>query len=228
MRKKGKLYTANKWNQPAFMPENRFNWGGTAASWDKAAASAGTTFTDDYMNSTGGLFGLSKVDNPFSKGNLMGAFSKEGIGSAMKGAAGGLVSGLAGAVGGLAGNAIAGGLSSGAGNAIGSIGSTVGSAVGAVNPVLGAAIGVGSQLVGGLTNRMFGTKVDEAALKEANEGTSALSNFTSNATSMDDISGPVAQASVKDVYSGGWFSSGDAAKKNEELKRRRLEAKLFA
>lgn len=228
MKSKHKLYTANKWNQPAFMPKNRFNWGGTAASWDKAAVSAGTTFTDDYMNSTGGLFGLSKADNPFSKGNLMGVFSKEGIGSAMKGAAGGLVSGLAGAVGGLAGNAIAGGLSSGAGNAIGSIGSTVGSAVGAVNPVLGAAIGVGSQLVGGLTNRMFGTKVDEAALKEANEGTNALNNFTSKATSMDAISGPVAQANVKDVYSGGWFSSGDAAKKNEELKRRRLEAKLFA
>jgi hypothetical protein len=149
-------------------------------------------------------------------------------GNKLSAGASSLISGLAGAVGGIAGNAIAGGLSSGAGNAIGSIGSTVGSAVGAVNPVLGAAIGVGSQLVGGLTNRMFGTKVDEAALKEANEGTSALSNFTSNATSMDDISGPVAQASVKDVYSGGWFSSGDAAKKNEELKRRRLEAKLFA
>lgn len=222
--RRNKLYTVNQWNR------NFFDWGGLAAA-DKAANpwnyADGLDTTQQYMQSKN-AFGISKADNPFSKGNLSSAFSKEGIGNAMKGAAGSLITAGAGAVGSLAGNAISGGLESGAGNAIGSIGSTVGSAVGAVNPVLGAAVSVGSQLVGGFVNRAFGTKVDQAKLNAANEGTAAYNNFQSNATSFDDVTGPVAQANVQNAYSGGWFSSGKARRKNEELKRQRREARQFA
>lgn len=217
--KKNKLYTANKWNQPAFMVSpNRFDLGGNAVSWDRAASRAyGANYGDagftlnDYMNSKN-AFGISKADNPFSKGNLSG-----GIGAMAQTSIGGAVSG---GLAGEAGNLISGGLSSGAGNAIGSIGSAVGS----VNPALGLAVELGSSLI----NRAVGTSVDQAKLNAANEGTAAYNNFQSNAASFDDVKGPTAQASVKNAYSGGWFSSGSARRKNEELKRQRREAKQFA
>ena len=224
--KKNKLYTVNKFNRLAFMPEeNLFNWGGTAASWDKAAESAGYLHTDDYMNSKNWL-GLSKTDNPFSKGNLMGTFSKEGLGNIVKGAAGGLVSAGAGILGGLAANALSGGLSSKAGSAISNIGGTVGTAVGAVNPIAGLAVSVGSQILGGATNALFGEKVDAAKLGRVNEDIARLNGFTSNAGSFDEIRGPEAVSMDTDVYEGGLFN--DVSDKNDELKRKLIAAQFFA
>ena len=233
MMKKNKLYTANRWNQPMFMP-NRFDLGGLAAA-DKAANP--WDYADDidtikqFLNNDRGkayastnTFGISKADNPFSKINLAG-----GIGAMANTPIGGsLIGGLAGSVGTLGGNAIAGGLSSKAGNAISSVGSTVGGALSSVNPLIGGIVSVGSGLVGGLVNRAFGTKVDQAKLDAVNAGTAALSNFNSNASSFDDIEGPIAQSDVQDAYSGGWFSSGDAERKNEELRRQRKEAQQWA
>lgn len=232
MVRRNRLYTVNRFNRGMFNPiqEKLFPNGGALLAADRLASAqfganygnAGNTLSD-YMNSTN-AFGISKAANPFSKMNLkggLGAMASTPIG-------GSLVSGLAGTVGSVAGNAISGGLESGVGNAIGNIGGTVGSAVGAVNPLLGAAVGVGSQLVGGLVNRAFGTKVDQAALNAANKGTDMLNNFTSNVTDFDAIKGPEAVENVGNVYEGGWFSSGDARRKNEELKRKRREAQQFA
>ena len=234
MAKKDKLYTVNRFNKSMFVPkENVFDeggtkWGGTGASWDKAAAGAGTTFTDDYMKSTN-AFGISKEDNPFSKGNLMGTFSKEGLGNLAKGAAGGIISGLAGTVGKFANKAISGGLHSGAGSAISSVGSTVGSAVGAINPVAGAIVSVGSQLIGGLTNRAFGTKVDQAKLNAVNANINKLNSFVSDAGDFDSIEGPEGVSTNNlNPYSGGWFTSGSARRKNRELANTLGQAKMFA
>ena len=178
----------------------------------------------EVYSKTKNWLGLTKADNPFSKGNLAG-----GIGAMAKTPIGGsLLSAGAGAIGGLAGGLIGGGLHSGAGDAIGSIGSTVGSAVGAVNPLLGAAVSVGSQILGGVTNAAFGTKVDEAKLNAVKEGTSQLNDFTSNASSFDNVQGIQSVANVQDAYEGGWFTSGDAKRKNDELKRQRQEALAFA
>ena len=224
--KKNKLYTVNEWNQPAFMPKNRFDWGGLAAADRRANP---WNYVDDeditqqYMNSKN-IFGISKADNPFSKGNLaggIGAMAKTPIGSS-------LIGGLAGTVGKIGGNLISGGLQSKVGNAIGSIGGTVGSVLSAVNPVLGGIVNMGSKLIGGAVNGLFGTKVDEAKLEAANEGTAAYNNFQSNASSLDDVKGPTAQANVQNAYKGGLFSSGSARKKNEALKRARAEAKQLA
>jgi len=178
---------------------------------------------NQYLQNYGGK--ENAVGNPLS---FKEAFSKAGFKSALKAGAGSLISGVAGAVGGIAGGAIGGGLSSGAGNAIGDIGGTVGSAVGAVNPILGGIISAGTGIVGGLVNRAFGTKVNEEALRAANEGTARLSNFTSNADSFDAIKGPEAVAKIGDVYEGGWFSSSKARRKNEELRRQREVAKSWA
>lgn len=214
--KRNKLYAANRWNQPVFLP-NRFDGGGDIAAWDRLASSeygakygdAGFTL-DDYMNSTNFL-GISKKDNPFSKGNL---------GSTMSG----VFSGIAPAVGSMANSAISGGLSSGAGSAISNIGSTVGAALGMVNPVLGAAVGLGSQIVGGVTNALWGTKVDQAKLDSANQGTSMLNNFNSSASSFDDVQGPQAVEAVGDAYSGGLFKKGWARRKNQALREDRKDA----
>lgn len=230
MRKKDKLYV-----RPVILPQsNMFNFGGTTASWDKAASNdygsnyGNTGFTmNDYKNSTNWL-GLSKVDNPFSKGNLMGAFSKESIGGALKGAAGSLLGTAATAIGGVGNKLISGGLSSGAGRVISNIGGTIGGAIGMANPVLGGIVNVGSQLVGGLTNRIFGMKTDQEKLNSVNNSINQNLNFVSNAGDFDSIVGPQAVSMDTNVYEGGWASGSKARRKNRALKTKLVNAVSFA
>ena len=165
---------------------------------------------------TGNLFNFK---NAFSKGNLM---------AGLKGGAGALASGIGGAVGNIGGSLIGGGLQSGAGSAISGIGSTIGGAVGAVNPLAGAAISAASGILGGLTNRAFGTKVDQEKLNAINAGIKQNMNFVSNAGSFDDIEGPAAVLTDTNAYSGGWFSGGKARRKNQRLKEQLLAATSFA
>lgn len=192
------------------------------APWGKLSPEQQQAEIESYKNSTN-AFGISKADNPFSKGNLQGGL-KSMVSTPIGGA---LVSGLAGAVGGLANSAISGGYESGAGSAISGIGSTVGSAVGSVNPVLGAAIGVGSQILGGVTNALFGEKVDQAKLKAANESMSSLRSFNGDVSSFDDIKGPEATASVAGTYKGGLFNSS-AKRKQRALEEAMRDARQYA
>lgn len=260
--KKNKLYTANRWNQPAFMPDrvghnifdgftlgqsqqmniNPFGVRPLTApqlspynSWmsplQKAEASyqmqnPGAATIQAAANTAMQHFGQNAVSNPLS---FKQAFSTEGIKGGLKAGAGAAIGGIANAIGGLAGSAISDGYDAGGvGNSIGSIGGTVGSAVGAVNPLLGAAVSVGSQLIGGLTNRAFGTKTDQKKLAQAQSDISSLSNFNGNEGSFDGIQGPAATASVAGTYKGGWFAKGKARKKQRELEGRLLDARQFA
>ena len=220
--KKNKLYTANKWNQSAFRPQdkNLFFPGGPlllgADTMSKVQSQVNQQAMQDYLGSKNAL-GISKAANPFSKVNM----------ASIGNSAGNMAVGLgANIVGGLLGNAIGGGYNSGAGNAISGLGSTVGGAIGTVNPVLGAAVGAGSQIVGGLVNAAFGTKVDEAKLKAVNESIDRNKNFVSNAGSFDDIKGPEATFTNTDVYSDGWFTSG-ADEKNAELAKRVADSRQW-
>lgn len=170
-----------------------------------------TSYNPYHMYSFGGGFkeGL---------GNL--SFSGTGLGQAV----GQNIGAIGSAVGGMVGGLLSNGLESKAGsmfNAIGDIGS-------AIPGPWGAAIGSGAKIVGGLVNAAFGTKVDQEKLNAANQGTSYLNNFTSNASSFDEIQGPQAQAAVEDAYKGGLFSKGEARRKNAELRRQRQEAQSFA
>ena len=69
--KRNTLYTVNPWNV------NLFDWGGLAAAdklqnpWNYADD---LDLTKQYQQSTN-LFGISKLDNPFSKGNLAGGLN---------------------------------------------------------------------------------------------------------------------------------------------------------
>ena len=148
------------------------NWGGTAASWDAAAQGAGFMHTDDYMNSTNWL-GISKADNPFSKGNLTGLFSKEGLGNMVKGALPSVGMGVLN----MGVNMPAGQNQTGIGNAMQTIGGLASNIPG-VGGLIGGAVGV----VGGLVNAAFGSHINEEFVKQTQFGINSLNSriFKSN------------------------------------------------
>lgn len=157
--------------------------------------------------------GLS-LKNTFSGQNLTD-IAKGGIGAL------GSVLGQAG------GNLIGGGLQSGAGNAIGSVGSTIGSAISTVNPLLGGIVSIGSGLVGGLTNRMFGSKLNQENINQVKGNISSTAN-TSFGGSADDLMSQLSDASMvgninrSDIGKDGWFSN--KAKKLTNKLRAQAEA----
>jgi hypothetical protein len=139
--------------------------------------------------------------------SLKNTFSGQSLTDIAKGGIGALGS----VVGQVGGNLIGGGLSSGAGNAIGSIGSTVGSAISSVNPLLGGIVSVGSRLIGGLTNRMFGSKLNQENINQVKGNISSTAN-TSFGGSVDDLMNQLSGASMlgninrSDIGKDGWFS----------------------
>lgn len=141
--------------------------------------------------------GLS-LKNTFSGQNLID-IAKGGIGA------------LGSVVGQVGGNLIGGGLQSGAGNTIGSIGSTVGSVISTVNPLVGGMVSVGSGLIGGLTNRMFGSKLNQENINQVKGNISSTAN-TSFGGSADDLMSQLSGASMlgninrSDIGKDGWFS----------------------
>lgn len=152
-----------------------------------------TTLLDSLTNGNG--FSLK---NTFSGQNLTD-IAKGGIGA------------LGSIVGQVGGNLIGGGLQSGAGNAISSIGSTVGSAISTVNPLVGGMVSVGSGLIGGLTNRMFGSKLNQENINQVKGNISSTAN-TSFGGSADDLMSQLSGASMlgninrSDIGKDGWFS----------------------
>ena len=139
--------------------------------------------------------------------SLKNTFSGQNLTDIAKGGIGALDSVLGQA----GGNLIGGGLQSGAGNAIGSIGSTVGSAISSVNPLLGGIVSVGSGLIGGLTNRMFGSKLNQENINQVKGNISSTAN-TSFGGSADDLMSQLSGASMlgninrSDIGKDGWFS----------------------
>ena len=168
-----------------------------------------TTLLDSLTNGNG--FSLK---NTFSGQNLTD-IAKGGIGA------------LGSIVGQVGGNLIGGGLQSGAGNTISSIGSTVGSAISTVNPLVGGMVSVGSGLIGGLTNRMFGSKLNQENINQVKGNISSTAN-TSFGGSADDLMSQLSGASMlgsinrSDIGKDGWFSH--KAKKLTNKLRAQAEA----
>ena len=92
----------------------------------------------------------------------------------------------------------------------------------------------GLGIVGGLTNALFGTKVDKAKLEAVENTKSNLTNAAmaaGTATSFDSTALNAPQAvnyGSTNAYSGGVFSKGKARRKNAELKRQLQESEAFA
>lgn len=139
--------------------------------------------------------------------SLKNTFSGQNLTDIAKGS----IEALSSIVGQVGGNLIGGGLQSGAGNTIGSIGSTVGSAISTVNPLVGGMVSVGSGLIGGLTNRMFGSKLNQENINQVKGNISSTAN-TSFGGSADDLMSQLSGASMlgninrSDIGKDGWFS----------------------
>lgn len=208
MKKKNRLYTANKWNQPLFV-DNVFAEGGGID-----------------INGIGGSFvnpakidlkEIGKMKTPSQGLGLgIGNIAKSGIGIAGN------------AVGAVGNKLISGGLNSSVGNGIANIGSAIGGAVSTINPVVGGIVSAASGIIGGGINALFGTKVNQAKLNAANEGTNYLNSFKSNASSFDEIQGPNAVTKVQNAYKGGLFRKGKARRQNAALRAERAQAVSLA
>lgn len=209
MKKKNKLYTANKWNQPLFV-DNIFAEGGGIDIQEIGGSVLGDPIKIDL-----GKIGAMKIPSQGLKLGI-GNIAKSGIG-------------IAGNVVGAVGNKlISGGLNSSVGNGIANIGGAIGGAVSTINPVVGGIVSAASGIIGGGVNALFGTKVNQAKLNAANEGTNYLNSFKSNASSFDEIQGPYAVTKVQNAYKGGLFRKGKARRQNAALRAERVQAASWA
>ena len=205
MKKKNRLYTANKWNQPLFV-DNVFAGGGGIDITGIGGSILGNPTKIDL-----GKIGAMKTPS-LGLGLGIKNIAKSGIGA------------VGGAVGTIGNNLISGGLSSGAGNAISSIGGTVGGALSAVNPVVGGIVSAASGIVGGLTNRAFGSKLNQEKISEVNNSNKALNTLSVDNSSTDSIMNQWGSQdfgkdfSKSDIGKDGWFSN-KAKKKYRELQK---------
>lgn len=139
-------------------------------------------------------------------------------------------------IGGMMNKGISGGLSSGAGNTIGALGSTVGGAVGQFNPLIGAAVTVGSQMLGGVTNRLFGSKLNDEninTVKNVNSGIMGAGNVLAGAQSNDDIMDSWGNTNMGFDFSKGFIGkdgafSHEARNKYKKLQNQMATAKGYA
>ena len=174
-------------------------------------------------NSKGGWFNISKQDNPFSKGNIGGTLT--GIGNSVLSATGPLIS-----------NAISGGLESTAGNTIDTVGNAIGDGIGMVNPLAGMAVKAGSKIIGGLTNRAFGSKLNQnninavkANISSMRTSGNALSTSSSNADLLNNWGSVDLGFDFSNGYIGkdGWWSN-KAKKTARNLRSQQNAARAYA
>ena len=155
-----------------------------------------------YAN--GSFLDIISNKNRFSLGDT---FSKANLGNMAKSSLGSIGT----AVGQIGGGLIGGGLQSGAGNSISNIGGSLGSLVSTVNPLLGGIVSAGTGLIGGLTNRMFGSKLNQENINQVKGNISSTAN-TSFGGNADDLMSQLSGASMlgdinrSDIGKDGWFS----------------------
>lgn len=137
----------------------------------------------------------------------------------------GVIGDVAGATGSLIGDAVSGGLQSGAGNAINKTFSTIGNAI----PIVGGFVsGVGSVL-GGITNALFGSKINQEKVNDIEGSSNTLNNIQVDDSSTSSIVNQFGDTSFgqnfskKDIGSDGLFSN-KAMNTYKRLKREQADA----
>jgi hypothetical protein len=135
-----------------------------------------------------------------------------------------LTSAAGAAVGQIGGSLIGGGMQSGAGSVLQGLSGVAAAIPGPWGAVASAGLGV----LGGLTNRMFGSKMNTENIAKVEANINNLNNFQSNASDFDTLSQNWANADVGMTFSDsfigkdGWFSN-KAKNKAADL-RRKVEA----
>lgn len=133
---------------------------------------------------------------------------------------GALINAAGAAVGQIGGGLIGGGLQSGAGSVFQGLSSVAAAIPGPWGAVASAGLG----LVGGLTNRMFGSKMNTENIAKVEANINNLNSFQSNASDFDNLAQNWANADVGTTFSNsfigkdGWFSN-KAKKKAADLRR---------
>lgn len=152
------------------------------------------------------------------------------LGTALKnGFQSGALNGAASAIGGMVGGAIGGGMSSGAGNAISSIGKLASAIPGPWGAVASAGLGV----IGGITNRAFGSKMNQENIANVEGTINRLNSFQSNANNFDTLADTWGNTAMGNNFSNsyigkdGWFSN-KAKKKARSLREQMKLANAFA
>lgn len=162
--------------------------------------------------------------------NFKNTFSGANVANMLKG---GAASAIGSAVGNIAGGAIGGGLQSGAGSAISNIGGTVGGAIGMVNPVLGGIVTAGTGIVGGITNRLFGSKLNSKNISKIEGSNKAMNTVMVDSSSADSVMNQWANQDFgkdftkSDIGSDGLFSN-KAKRKYRKLKKQQAIARSRA
>ena len=174
--------------------------------------------TPSYTRPTasgGGSFLRLDWSNPFKGAN--GAAAK----SILTSAAGA-------AVGQVGGSLIGGGMQSGAGSVLQGLSGVAAAIPGPWGAVASAGLGV----LGGLTNRMFGSKMNNENIAKVEANINNLNNFQSNASDFDSLAQNWANADVGMTFSDsfigkdGWFSN-KAANKAADLRRKVAEGNAW-
>ena len=156
-----------------------------------------------------------------------GLFDK--LGTALKdGFQSGALNGVTTAVGGMIGGAIGGGMESGAGNTI----SSLGNIASAIPGPFGAVAGAGLNVIGGLTNRMFGSKMNKENIANVEGTINRLNSFKSDASNFDTLADTWGSTALGNNFSNkyigkdGWFSH-KAKRKARELREQMKLANAF-
>lgn len=168
---------------------------------------------------------LTGIQSGKGLGNFGKAFGADGSLSSLSGALG-----AAGQfVGNIAGGAISGGLQSGAGNIIGGLGKVAS----AIPGPWGAVASTGLGILGGLTNRVFGSKLNKENINTVNDNINRLNNFNSNADSFDALTSTMESMPTSLGFGNsfigkdGWFSH-KARKRANQLRWQQEQAQLWA
>lgn len=162
--------------------------------------------------------------------NFKNTFSGANVANMLKG---GAASAIGSAVGNIAGGAIGGGLQSGAGSTINNVGSTIGGAIGMVNPVLGGIVTAGTGIVGGITNRLFGSKLNSKNISKIEGSNKAMNTVMVDSSSADSVMNQWANQDFgkdftkSDIGSDGLFSNS-AKRKYRKLKKQQAIARSRA
>lgn len=258
MRKKDKLYTANRFNQPLFQPDrernnifdgltpgqsSQMNTGSTSPSVviinpgsDLFNTIVGNTSASTTNTQQQNLTPMQQIARDKSAANPQRQVTVTDNGTNFQSTP--IQNTVAGAA---ASGAVSGLLVGGAGSALS--GGLIGAGISAGMGLLGAAgnaiadgytIGPAGEvlnsipLVGGVINRTLGVKTDQKKLGVAQQAISDFQNFNGDVGSFDELKG-VKSMSPTNVYKGGWLGGGSRARrKNRALRNQMIDVHQYA
>lgn len=229
MRKRNKLYKANKWNKTQFAEgidrEHQNIYDGLGSSTLNTSTAGlgkgyGVLGNPSYINKS--QIATMKTPNSHSGRNL-------GLSTGVNAALGAAAIGTS-AIDKSEANPrgafdlldpvhqMAGGKESSIGNGLEDAGVSTFQAAAQSGNVPGMLAGTVLKITGGAWNALGGIKTDKQKLNAANASIEQNQNYDYSQT-LDDIQGPAALVSAAGTYKGGVFSKGKAARKNAELQK---------